>query len=131
MRESAVSFFVLHVPNILFITFISKRFVKKMDLIFVKFQLRRNIDISVLPVYFFPVSVFGFFFSIPHQPNPDNQVCKPGVACIGVRAGGSTGELPPKIGEDQIRANSSGRIGKNKFLNVIITEKFSKIGNDE
>ena len=38
---------------------------------------------------------------------------------------------PPKFGEGQIRANSSGRIGKNKFLSAIKTEKFSKIGNDE
>ena len=36
-----------------------------------------------------------------------------------------------KFGEDQIRANSSGRIGKIKFLSVIKSEKFSKIGDDE
>ena len=51
---------------------------------------------------------------------------------IGVWGGGAGGATaPPKFGEDQIRANSSGRIGKNKFLSVIKTEKFSKIGNDE
>ena len=52
---------------------------------------------------------------------------------IGVRAGGGRRQRPPekKFGEDQIRANSSGRIGKNKFLSVIKTEKFSKIGDDE
>ena len=46
----------------------------------------------------------------------------------GGRAGGTTAS---KFGEDQIRANCSGRIGKNKFLSVIKTEKFSKIGGDE
>ena len=53
---------------------------------------------------------------------------------IGVRAGGGKRQLPPpkkKFGEDQIRANSLGRIGKTKFLSVIKTEKFLKIGNDE
>ena len=51
---------------------------------------------------------------------------------ISVRGGGGRGgNCPPKFGEDKIRANSSGRIGKNKFLSVIKTEKFSKIGNDE
>ena len=52
---------------------------------------------------------------------------------IGVRGERQEGQLPPqkKFGEDQIRENSSGRIGKNKFLSVIKTEKFSKIGNDE
>ena len=50
---------------------------------------------------------------------------------IGIRGGGAGGNCPPKFGEDQIRENSSGRIGKNKFLSVIKTEKFSKIGNDE
>ena len=49
----------------------------------------------------------------------------------GERAGGG-GQLPvKKFGEDQIRANSSDRIGKNKFLSVIKTEKFSKIDNDQ
>ena len=38
---------------------------------------------------------------------------------------------PKKFGEDHIGANSSGRIGKDKFLSVIKREKFSKIGNDE
>ena len=38
---------------------------------------------------------------------------------------------PPNFGEDQIQANSSGRIGKNKFLSVFKREKFSKIGDDE
>ena len=52
---------------------------------------------------------------------------------IGARGGGQGGATDPqkKFGEDQIRASSSGRIGKNKFLSVIKTEKFSKIGNDE
>ena len=52
---------------------------------------------------------------------------------IGVRARGTGGNCLPKktFREDQIVANSSGRIGKNKFLSVIKIEKFSKIGNDE
>ena len=46
--------------------------------------------------------------------------------------GGRGGQLPQKkFEEDQIRANTSGRIGKNQFLSVIKTEKFSKIGDDE
>ena len=44
-------------------------------------------------------------------------------------AGGAT--TPQKFGEDKIRANSSGRMGKNKFLSVTKTEEFSKIDNDE
>ena len=49
------------------------------------------------------------------------------------RTGQGGGQLSPpkKFEEDQIRANSSGRIGKNEFLSVIKTEKFSKIGDDE
>ena len=51
---------------------------------------------------------------------------------VGVQGGGAGGTTdPPKFGEDQIRASSSDKIGKNKFLSMIKTEKFSKIGNDE
>ena len=50
----------------------------------------------------------------------------------GRRAGVNFHPPPPsKFGGDKIRSNSSGRTVENKFLSVIKTEKFSKIGNDK